>query len=190
MAARKRKPTGIRFKKTTIIRSAIALVCAYHRQPMLSDPLIVIAIDYITAKLPPTMMQRLLRSPTGQPHLEVSESRTMTGGPIKLPIKASERPYAAFMRHMTEADPAPKPAPLAPETRVTRDAIATLAGIIDSLARMEVAVLGHLPETVRLKLSRLILAAAEKAETAQSGRPQPNFNAVPSRYHPARDDGW
>ena len=76
MAARKRKPTGIRFKKSTIIRSAIALVCAYHRKPMLPDPLADIAIDYITAKLPPSMMQRLLRSPSGRPYLEVMKLAT------------------------------------------------------------------------------------------------------------------
>ena len=76
MAARKRKPTGIQFKKSSIIRSAIALVCAYHRKPMLPDPLVAIAIDYITAKLPPSLMQRLLRSPTGRPHLEVMKLAT------------------------------------------------------------------------------------------------------------------
>ena len=71
MTTRKRKPTGLRFKKSQTIRSAITLVCAYHRKPMLPDALVAVAIDYITAKLPSPMMKRLLRSPSGRPHLQV-----------------------------------------------------------------------------------------------------------------------
>ena len=92
----------------------------------------------------------------------------MTGNSVKLPIKPGERAYASFMRQMTNFDERPVPEPLAPADRVIHEALATLADVSDRLVATNVAVLGHLPEAVRLKLSRLILAAAEKAETAQS----------------------
>ena len=92
----------------------------------------------------------------------------MTGNSVKLPIKPGERAYASFMRHFTDHDERPIPEPMLPADRVVSEALATLADVADRLVATNVAVLGHLPEAVRLKLSRMILAAAEKTETAQS----------------------
>ena len=92
----------------------------------------------------------------------------MTGNSVKLPIKPGERAYAAFTRHLTHHDERPVAEPLAPVDRVVREALAILADVSDRLVATNVAVLGHLPEAVRLKLSRMILAAAEKTETAQT----------------------
>lgn len=89
--------------------------------------------------------------------------------PVRLPIPASEKPYATFMRHFsTVDDDRPAPQPLDPKDRVIRDAVATLAEVMDRLVRTEVDIIGHLPDAVRLKLSRLILTTAEKAEATHT----------------------
>lgn len=58
--------------------------------------------------------------------------------------------------------------PMNPAQRVTHEAIGALAHVMDVVIRTEVAVLGHFPEAVRLKVSRLLLATAEKAEAAHA----------------------
>lgn len=92
----------------------------------------------------------------------------MSGNSGKLPIKHDERAYASFTRQLAHQDDRPTPEPLPPDERVTRDALATLAEVMDRLIATDVAVPGHLPEAVRLKLSRLILSAAEKTEAAHA----------------------
>ena len=84
------------------------------------------------------------------------------------PDPAGERAYAAFTRHLPAAEETPPPKPVQPSKRVTDEAIGTLTQIIDALARTEIAILGHLPEPARLKLSRLLLTTAEKADAART----------------------
>jgi hypothetical protein len=93
-------------------------------------------------------------------------NKTDMSKPDRVPLRASERPYVAFMRHLATDEPEPLPKPLDPQQRVVGDAVAALADVIDRLGRTEVDIIGHLPDTVRLKLSRLILTAAEAAEAS------------------------
>ena len=81
-------------------------------------------------------------------------------------------PYAAFTRHLTpsiDATPAkPVPQPVDPIARITSDSIARLTAIEDALAQSAIDVMAHFPDAVRLKLSKLLLAASERAQLTRA----------------------
>lgn len=93
----------------------------------------------------------------------------MTSKPTKIQPRSAEATYRSFMARLSHGDAETAPLePMAPAQRVTHEAIGTLAHVMDIVIRTEVAVLGHLPDAVRLKVSRLLLATAEKAEAAHA----------------------
>jgi hypothetical protein len=78
-------------------------------------------------------------------------------------------PYAAFSRHLSTAAPAkPLPQPVDPVTRITIETLARLTAIEDALAQSHIEVMAHFPDTVRLKLSKLLLATAERCQLTRS----------------------
>lgn len=83
------------------------------------------------------------------------------------PLKR-ELPYAAFARHLSGEENAPAPAPVDPVKRVTADLIQRLAGIKTVLANAQIDALTLFPDAVRLKLSKEILAAAERMHAIQT----------------------
>lgn len=79
-------------------------------------------------------------------------------------------PYAAFTRHLVRPENtpprAPEPTPQPPHERVIEETKALLARVDDELVNAQAQILAHMPEAVRLKLSRLVLAAAERVDAA------------------------
>lgn len=77
-------------------------------------------------------------------------------------------PYASFARHLDKPEPeaAKAPPPLSPEERVVKNAIELLEQSEAALALMQREVLAHLPQKVRLALSKVLLTTADKATIA------------------------
>ena len=81
-------------------------------------------------------------------------------------------PYAAFTKHLTPTTPAVLPAnepkPIDPVQRITESTLAKIKIIQEVLAQAQVDVMAHFPDTVRLKLSKMLLATSEKTEIVQT----------------------
>lgn len=93
----------------------------------------------------------------------------MTSKPAKIPPRPADVTYRSFMARLPQIDRENPPLePINPAQRVTHEAIGTLAHVMDAIIRTEVAVLGHFPEALRLKVSRLLRATAERAEAANA----------------------
>lgn len=79
--------------------------------------------------------------------------------------------YRAFARHLKRPDdvvPPPEPQPIDPKLRILAEARARFTRMEDELADAQAKILAHFPDAVRLKLSKLILAAAERTEAAHA----------------------
>ena len=81
--------------------------------------------------------------------------------------EAREKVYKPFARRIAEAAPETEaPAPIDPAARITAETIQMLAEFGEHLVNAQASVIARLPEAARLKLSLLLLTAADAAEAA------------------------
>ena len=76
-------------------------------------------------------------------------------------------PYASFESKLTQKAPdaaQPLPQPVDPVTRITDETITMLEAVEDALTTAHIQVMQHMPDTVRLKLGKLLLGTCERAQ--------------------------